>query len=304
MVDLNEVIQLGETPIPGEQVAGVSVRYEPEYEVVSGEVGKLESLEGEEVNWNVVVNQSFELLRDKTKDVLIAVYLSAGLYEQEGLSGLESGIKMLHNMTKTFWEEAFPEVTRLRARRSAFSWFSERIEGQLNAKLEWTGDDLRAAKSCFETLSEFRLHVDALMDGDDGMGGINRSLRERSSQADALGAEPEIVGDESAAGEEAAPADGAPVASTSAGVAAAPVAVADGKIHTREQAFARLAEVNEFLNAYEPHSPIACLLSRAIRWSNMSFDDVFDELLEADSDALDRMRSQLGIRSERDDDDD
>ena len=303
MVDLNEVLQLGETPIPGEQSTGVSVRYEPEYDVISAEVGKLESLEGGEVNWNTVVNQSFELLRDKTKDILIAAYLSAGLYELEGLNGLDHGLRMLHNMCKTFWEDAFPEVTRLRARRSALSWFSDRIEGQLSAKLEWTGDDLRAAQTCFASLSEFRLFIDSFMEGDDGMGGINRSLRERSSQADALGAEPSAEeGDADAGAAESG--DAVSVAAPSAGAAAPAAPVNDGKIHSREQAFAKLAEVYEFLNKFEPHSPIACLLSRAIRWSNMSFDDVFNELLDADSDALDRMRSQLGIQSRSYDDDD
>ncbi len=297
MVDFDEVLALGTTPIPGDEVAGVSVRYEPEYEVISAEMSKLEGLEGEEVKWSVVTEHATALLRDKTKDVLIAVYLAAALYEQEGLPGLNCGIKMLHQMCETFWEQAFPEVTRLRARRSALSWFSERMEAQLQAKLEWTGDELKAAQDCFASLEAFRAYVYEPLDNDDGMGGIARNLRERSTQAEGLGA-----ATESDDGAEAAPASDESAVVAQPGATAPQAAVADGKIHTREQAFAKLAEINQFLTKTEPHSPIGPLLSRAIRWSSMEFDDVFNELMQADSDALDRMRAQLGIRTRSYDD--
>lgn len=50
-------------------------------------------------------------------------------------------------------------------------------------------------------------------------------------------------------------------------------------IQSREDAYARLAEISVFLSQLEPHSPVPYLLQRAIAWGSMSLSELLPELL-------------------------
>jgi type VI secretion system protein ImpA len=50
-------------------------------------------------------------------------------------------------------------------------------------------------------------------------------------------------------------------------------------IQSREDAYARLAEISAFLSQLEPHSPVPYLLQRAIAWGSMSLSELLPELL-------------------------
>ena len=53
-----------------------------------------------------------------------------------------------------------------------------------------------------------------------------------------------------------------------------------GPIKSREQAFRGLREIAEFLRRTEPHSPVAPLIDRAIKWGNMSFTTLFTDVVK------------------------
>lgn len=89
---------------------------------------------------------------------------------------------------------------------------------------------------------------------------------------------------ESAEGGEAAPAgDGA------AGAVAGPVA-------NREQAFKTLAEISEFFRKTEPHSPIAYLLERAVRWGRTPLPELLSELIP-DQGARNTFHALTGVQT-------
>ena len=79
------------------------------------------------------------------------------------------------------------------------------------------------------------------------------------------------------------------------GSAAAP-AVA-GPIKTRREAVARLAEAANFFRQTEPHSPVAYLVERAIKWSQMPLDAWLASVIK-DGTVLDALRDTLGIEGE------
>jgi type VI secretion system ImpA family protein len=54
-------------------------------------------------------------------------------------------------------------------------------------------------------------------------------------------------------------------------------------IQTREEAYALLAEIANFLARIEPHSPVPYLLQRAIAWGGMSLQELLPELLNDQS---------------------
>lgn len=78
--------------------------------------------------------------------------------------------------------------------------------------------------------------------------------------------------------------------------AAAPSAA--GPIRSREDAYQRLAEIAEFLQRTEPHSPTPYLIQRAVQWGKMSLAELVQEALHDESD-LSRLYGMLGLRGNR-----
>ncbi|HTO85594.1 MAG TPA: type VI secretion system protein TssA [Methylomirabilota bacterium] len=91
-------------------------------------------------------------------------------------------------------------------------------------------------------------------------------------------------------GEEAAAADGTPGAAVASRGASGPIA-------SRADALRRLAEVAEYFRRAEPHSPVAYLADRAMRWGNMTLDQWLQEMVK-DPNMLAGLRESLGIKSE------
>lgn len=67
-----------------------------------------------------------------------------------------------------------------------------------------------------------------------------------------------------------------------------------GPIASRDEAYRRLREVAEYLRKTEPHSPVPPLLDRAVRWGNMSFEKLFDDVVK-NKDAQLQTRDLLGL---------
>jgi len=93
--------------------------------------------------------------------------------------------------------------------------------------------------------------------------------------------------------EEAAPADETPPQASDAPAAAAPGRAA-GAPETREDALRRLKELAEFFRRPEPHSPVAYMLDRAIRWANMPLDLWLQEVVK-DPQTLSTLNETLGV---------
>ncbi|MDD5720260.1 MAG: type VI secretion system protein TssA [Candidatus Krumholzibacteria bacterium] len=86
-----------------------------------------------------------------------------------------------------------------------------------------------------------------------------------------------------------------PVAATPAGGAAAAAAGPAGPLKSRDEAFRRLREVADFLRRTEPHSPVSALLERAVRWGNMTFEDLFRDVVQS-QDARGEVGKILGLQ--------
>ena len=69
-----------------------------------------------------------------------------------------------------------------------------------------------------------------------------------------------------------------------------------GPIHTRQEALIRLAEVAGFFRRTEPHSPVAYLVQRAIKWGQMPLEVWLQEVIKNDG-VLDQLRETLGLNT-------
>jgi type VI secretion system protein ImpA len=76
---------------------------------------------------------------------------------------------------------------------------------------------------------------------------------------------------------------------------------ASGPISSRSEAFDRLREVAEYFRGAEPHSPISFLVDRAVRWGNLTFPQLMQEMVKSDE-SLSPIWDVLGIHAPSRDD--
>jgi len=120
--------KLGKKPIPGAVKAGQDVRNDPDFEILTAEIEKLSSptFSGS-IDWNKIVVVAGRILEEKSKDLLVMAYLCAALQKSEGLRGLAKGVHIIREAVETFWEEMFPVKKRMRGRKNAIEWLTDRL---------------------------------------------------------------------------------------------------------------------------------------------------------------------------------
>jgi len=79
------------------------------------------------------------------------------------------------------------------------------------------------------------------------------------------------------------------------GLVLQPVA-APGRWSSRDEAYATLAALADYLSLAEPHSPTPFLLRRAVSWGRMSLPEVIAEIIREEGDVT-RLLQVLGIRA-------
>lgn len=76
-------------------------------------------------------------------------------------------------------------------------------------------------------------------------------------------------------------------------------AVATGAIQSRQDALKRLSDVADYFKKAEPHSPVAYLVQRAVKWGNMPLEAWLQEVIK-DSSTIENLRETLGIENSED----
>ncbi len=280
MLATDTLLPLGSQPIPGDNPAGASARYDEAFTRLEAEMSKLENPSGGEVDWKTVIDDASAILREKSKDLLVGAYLARGLQQQHGVEGLAAGLAVLQGMTTTFWDGLQPN--RPRARRGALAWISERAAVLLEpASLR--PNDLAHVPAALASAEAMWTGLADKFEGEDaGVATIRRRLKElnegASASASASGADPAAQG---------AGGDGGAVGGARGG--------AQGPANTRAAAIQRLSEAADYFKRYEPHSPVGYLVGCAMQWSEKSFEDIFGELLKGKKEAQDHIWDALGI---------
>jgi type VI secretion system protein VasJ len=118
---------IGSAPVSLEKPAGVDARATVDYETISDEVRKLDTEGPNSVDWKLVADGSLSFIANRSKDILVASWLSFALFRCEGLSGLATGLSILNGIISTYWADAFPPKQRERARIAALEWLSGRL---------------------------------------------------------------------------------------------------------------------------------------------------------------------------------
>lgn len=113
--------------------AGVSIRDEPEGDLLEAEFRKFESGGAAAVDWKFLNDETLTVIQTRSKDLVLAARLVYGLYREEGYCGLAIGLAILQGMVSSHWDGLFPPVTRERARAGAFDWLAEKLAPAMEA---------------------------------------------------------------------------------------------------------------------------------------------------------------------------
>jgi len=143
---------LGKSPISQDQPTGADVRFEPAFEELQAEVGKLSSVSGPgKVDWGKITILSSEILAEKSKDLLVASYLTVALIYHRQMEGFAIGLKIYHDLLQTFWDRLFP--LKMKGRAGAVEWWTEKAEIALK-QIKPGALSLERMKSLEETLQK------------------------------------------------------------------------------------------------------------------------------------------------------
>ncbi len=132
-IDIGRLIQ----PIPGPSPAGVSLRYEPEYDRIR------EARRDEDPNlpqgvwrrdvkradWNLVVDLCADALSERSKDLQIACWLVEALVYRDGFVGVVEGLRIFVALCDGFWPDLFPAIDGgdIGARLMTIEWLNEKV---------------------------------------------------------------------------------------------------------------------------------------------------------------------------------
>ncbi|VWB58089.1 type VI secretion protein ImpA [Burkholderia lata] len=110
-----------------------------------------------EADWGFVVDHAGELLRTRTKDLRLAVWLTEALALEDGVTGLTEGYALLEGLCRDFWDTVhpLPEDDDTEHRLGNVAWLSGRTAELLRAVPMTDG-----ASNAFSTLDwEVAQHV-------------------------------------------------------------------------------------------------------------------------------------------------
>lgn len=141
--------------IPGDNPSGENLRYSLIYGEIRAEVRRaggevLPDPEGpdfrsKDVVWRFVIKTCRDLLRQRSKDLMLAAWLTEAQLAVDGLAGpgwrpggLRDGLDAQCALVETFWETLYPEMedgdaeTRLRI----FEWMDAHLTQAMTAKMK------------------------------------------------------------------------------------------------------------------------------------------------------------------------
>ena len=121
-----EWADIARLPVSDKSPAGENIRLEPLFEQIEAEIAKLDSLTNDTpVEWDLMVQWCRDILKNESKDILVACYLSRALCESNLLQGLVTGALINILIAQTFWDNGFPPKKRARGRAAAYNWWIE-----------------------------------------------------------------------------------------------------------------------------------------------------------------------------------
>ena len=124
-------------PIPGDNPSGSDLRYEGVYDRIQEARREDDDLNKgvwttaivKKADWYTVESLCVEALRDRTKDLQIAIWLMEAWINMRGLAGLKKGLELIDAMSERFWDTLYPSIDLDDPdyRLAPFRWMNEKL---------------------------------------------------------------------------------------------------------------------------------------------------------------------------------
>ncbi|GIV60305.1 MAG: hypothetical protein KatS3mg043_1394 [Rhodothermaceae bacterium] len=248
-------------PVSESSPTGRDVSYEDDFQALKAEVDLISSPTGE-ADFERIVSLAQLVLREQSKDLVTAGYLTVGLMQTRGVAGLAEGWSVVQGLLERYWEGLYPgKAVR---RRNALQFLSDRSREYLERlrerkpSVEERGA-LEGALLAVRSVQGFAM--EALGDQAPALSGLVSLLNERLRRVPEPEPEPE-----------APPASRpAPPAGTPAAPAAAPPAAAGApaEIKAATDAESAVLKAIGFLRNDNPKNPLPYRLLRVLYWSKI-----------------------------------
>lgn len=133
VLDTPSVRSLGLMPAGNGSPAAASLRDGADFAALQAQIDRLTDLHaGQQVEWPVVVQLAGAILEDIGKDLAVGTWLTVGLFNQRGLSGLADGVHVLRDLVTTWWDTMSPPASRMRGRRNQMQWLLDQLTDALD----------------------------------------------------------------------------------------------------------------------------------------------------------------------------
>jgi len=138
----------------------VGMTYIDEYESVSGEHQKHQSMTGEKPDYQVILKNAVVLLQNGSGHFLVLVSVANAMMQLYKWQGLIESCVFLNKTLNDNWEKLYPSLERLKGRSQMLGWLIERWERYFEANpinslgVDMIGNLLDAIKPLHDTLSE------------------------------------------------------------------------------------------------------------------------------------------------------
>jgi len=129
-------------PIPGDAPAGADLRYAPTYtQLTEARREEDDAPQGEwkrtrkVAEYDVVVKVATDALATKSKDLMIAAWLTEALTRREGFAGLAYGLDLVRGLIDKYWDGVFPLIDEgdLGLRVRPLNWIGAGLEPSVKA---------------------------------------------------------------------------------------------------------------------------------------------------------------------------
>lgn len=113
MIDIETIL----TPFEGDNPAGENLRYDPVYDAIQEARREEDDLDRGEwereiktADWNEVRTLAEEALKERSKDLQIAVWLLEANVRLEGFDGFKDGLAVINGLMDSFWDSFYPQI--------------------------------------------------------------------------------------------------------------------------------------------------------------------------------------------------
>jgi len=269
----SELLESITTPFSGDSPFGENINYDPDFDVLKAEIGKLGN-----TDYDLIEEKSQGLLKEKSKDIRVLSFLSFAFLRKENWENFADIFDGLAQLSEQNYDSLFPE--RPRAKQMAFKWLSEQRYVDLLESKKPDETVYGHTKRLVDSLEKIKkILEEKFPDGSPFPSRLfsaaqkwEKTTKPKPKPAPA----PEAPADAAAAppggeGDQATPAQPAPSAQTAATPDAATAAprVPRGPMENIKDAQANGRKIAQFLIEKEPEKPMGYRLMRIMRWDGI-----------------------------------